>query len=72
MMTLRLPRRLKVRLWKLRDMIRQPKLATVPEDEDPLYQMLAATPAWSRRMVLQHSEARSNVAPELAGRHRAS
>jgi hypothetical protein len=68
---LRLPRRLKVRIWRLRDQIRAPKLSVVPPDADPLYEMLAATPAWARRQVLIHGAARRRVAPELVGRRRA-
>ncbi|WP_296897558.1 hypothetical protein [Thiohalocapsa sp.] len=69
MMRLRLPRRLKARLWKLRDLIRPPRAAAVPEDEDPLYQMLSATPAWSRREVLRHAAARQRLAQAPHRRH---
>lgn len=71
MMTLRLPRRLKARLWRLRDQIRAPKLSVVPPDADPLYEMLAAQPAWARRQVLIHGAARRSVTPEILRRRRA-
>lgn len=51
---MRLPRRWKALLWRLRDRIRPPRLAQVPADDDPLYTMLAARSAWSRRQVTAH------------------
>ncbi|TVQ85890.1 MAG: hypothetical protein EA400_14370 [Chromatiaceae bacterium] len=53
-MRMRLPRRWKAAIWKLRDQIRPPRLVQVPADDDPLYTMLAARPAWSRRQVTAH------------------
>jgi hypothetical protein len=68
---LRLPRRFKALLWRLRDQVRAPKLEEVSFDTDPLYEMLAAQPAWERRKLLAHGAGTESFAPDLPRRRRA-